>query len=90
MLSNRIATINAQAQFRVDDDTWPPDQLYNFTPLLLVHHKGQQRMDQAIEIAKMVHKGDVTLVATKQMDTAPPVSKMTKEVSEILAPLEKM
>ena len=95
MLSKRVAMFNAQARFMVDDDTWPPDQPHNFTPLLLVHHKGQQRMDQAVEIAKMVYKSDVTSLATKQLvhtkldDHAPLVSKVTKEVAEILSPLEK-
>ena len=95
MLSNRVATINAQGRFRVDKDTWPPDQLHSFTPLLLVHHEGQQRMDQAVEVAKLVHKGDFTSLAIEQLghtkldDHAPHVSKVTKEVMEILAPLEE-
>jgi len=94
MLSNRVATKNAQARFRIDKDTWPPDQLHDFMPLLLIHHKGQQRMDQAIAAAKLVHKGDVTSLATEQLvhtkldDHALHVSKVTKEVIEILAPLE--
>ncbi|XP_065918941.1 protein NLRC5-like [Dysidea avara] len=92
MLSNRVATTNAQARFRADKDTWPPGQPHSFTPLLLVHHEGQQRMDQAVEVAKLVHKGDVTseqLVHTKLDDHASHVSKVTKEVTKILAPLEE-
>jgi len=52
-------------------------------------------MDQAVEIAKLVHKCDVTLQATEQLahtklhDHAPHVSKVTKEVTKILAPLEE-
>ena len=95
MLSTRVATINSQAQFRVDKDTWPPGQLHNFTPLLLVHHEGQQRIDQAVEVAKLVHKGDVTSLVTEQLvhtkleNHATHVGKVTKEVMEILAPLEE-
>jgi len=92
MLSNRVATINSQARLRVDKDTWPPGQLHNFTPLLLVHHEGQQRMDHAIEVAKLVHKGDVTSLAIEQLildDHASHVSKVTKELTEILVPLEE-
>jgi len=37
MLSNKVATFNAQVQLRVDKDTWPPGQSYNFRPLLLVY-----------------------------------------------------
>ena len=95
MLSNRVATTNAQARFRVDKDTWPPGQPHIFTPLLLVHHEGQQMMDQAVEVAKLVHKGDVTSLATEQLvhtkldNHAPHVSKVTKEMKKILAPLEE-
>ena len=92
VLSNRVATTNVQARFRVDKDTWPPGQPHSFTPLLLVHHEGQQRMDQAVEVAKLVHKGDVTSLATEQLvhtkldDHASHVSKVTKEVTKILTP----
>jgi len=95
MLSKRVATINAQVQFRVDKDTWPPAQLHNFTPLLLIHQEGQQMMDQAVKVAKLVHKGDVTSLTTEQLvdakldDHAPRVGKVTKEVTKILAPLDK-
>ena len=95
MLSNKVATFNAQAWLRVDKDTWSSGQSHNFTPLLLVHHEGQQRMDQAVEVAKLVHKGDITSLATEQLvhtkldDHATRVSKVTKEVMEILAPLEE-
>jgi len=95
MLSNRVAIFNAQAKLRIDKDTWPPGQFHNFTPLLLVHHEGEQRMDQAIEVAKLVHKGDITALATEQLvltkldDHDKCVSKVTKEVTDILAPLEK-
>ena len=92
MLSSRVATTNAQARFRVDKETWPPGQPHDFTPLLLVHNEGQQRMDQAVEVAKLVHKGDVTSLATEQLvhtKHAPHVSKVTKEVTKILSPLEE-
>jgi len=92
MLSNRVATFNAQSQFRVDKNTWPPGQLHNFTPLLLVHHEGQQSMDQAVKVAKLLHKGDISSLATEQLvhtDHATCVSNVTEEVMEILAPLEE-
>ena len=90
-----VTTFNAQARLRVDKDTWLPGQSHNFTPLLLVHHEGQQRMNQAVEVAKLVHKGDITSLATEQLvhtkldDHAIRVSKVTKEVMETLAPLEE-
>ena len=95
MLSKRVAMINAQVGFRVDKDTWPPDQPHNFIPLLLVCHEGEQGMNQAVEIAKMVHKGDITSVAAEQSlnieidDPSSHDSEVTKDVSKILAPLEE-
>jgi len=89
ILSNRVAMVNSQAWHRVDKHTWPPDQPHSFTPLLLVHHEGKQKADQTIKVAKLVHKGDVTaeqLVCNKQTSYA---TKVTKNISEILAPLEK-
>ena len=83
------------AQLRIDKDTWPPGQSDKFTSLLLVHDKGQQRMDQAVEVAKLVHKGDITSLTTEQLvhtkldDHAMCISKVIKEVIEILASLEE-
>ena len=96
VLSNRVAMINAQAKFRIEKNTWPPGQSHKFTPLLLVHHEAQQRIDQAVEIAKIVHKGDVTSLANKQLVHAKldnhtlHGSKATKEMIKILAPLEEV
>ena len=65
----------------VDDDTWPPNQLKSFTPLLLSHHQGDCTPKQVAEMAEMMHIGDIH----KMLDT----SKVTKEINEILSPLEK-
>jgi len=52
-------------------------------------------MDQAAEVAKLVHKGDITsllteqLVHTKLVNHAPLFSKVTKKVTNILLPLEE-
>ena len=89
----------------VDDDTWPPEQPTNFTPLLLIHHQGHHTPEQVTAMAELMRTGDigkVTLVTDNQpavrrakldsherfhkmLDT----SKATKEIEEILAPLEK-
>ena len=42
MLSNRIRQINVQTRFMVEDDTWPPEQPTTFSPLLLIHSKGNR------------------------------------------------
>ena len=88
----------------VDDDTWPPEQPTSFTPLLLIHRKGQRTADEVTTMAELMHGGNIEKVAMvtdkpsavkhtrvdgrekfhKMSDT----SKATKEIEEILAPLE--
>ena len=65
----------------VDDDTWPPEQPTSFTPLLLIHHQGNRTPAQVTAMAKLMHAGDIQ----KTFDT----SKATKDIEEILFPLEK-
>ena len=47
--------INTQARFRVDDDTWPPDQPKNFTSLVLIQYKGHHNLQQAMAITQTGH-----------------------------------
>lgn len=60
ILTEMVTAANKQAWFRCDEDTWPPDLSVKFTPLLLVHHESQQRMDQSAEAAKLVYEGVVS------------------------------
>ena len=80
----------------VDDNTWPPGKQARFTPLLLIHHQGSCTPDQVTAMAEMMSTGDIDKVASvtderssvkyqKLLDT----SKATKDIKEILAPLEK-
>ena len=80
----------------IDDNTWPPEQPTSFTPLLLIHYKGSRTPDQVTAMAELMSTGDIDKVASvtgerssvkyeKLLDT----SKATKEIKEILAPLEK-
>jgi len=93
--------INEKAQHSVDENTWPPDQPTEFTPLLLIQHQQQRTKEQESEIAKLIQTGDIDSVASGQLvpkrhkldshDTLQHIlntSTMTKEVAEILAPLE--
>ena len=82
---------------------WPPGKLTHFTPLLLIHHKdGHCTPQQVIKMAEMMYKGDTGKVAMvtderstvehkidghEMLDTSR--SSATKEIEEILAPLEK-
>ena len=79
-----------------DKNTWPPGQSKMFTPLLLIHYQGHRTPEQVTKMAKLMFTGDIGKVTsvtgnqpvTKQakfQDT----SVATKEIKEILAPLEK-
>ena len=91
----------------VDDDTWPPEKLTCYTPLLLIHHQGGHCTPQQVTaMAELMYKGDIGKVASvtgerstikhktddhekfhKMLDISR--SSATKEIEEILAPLEK-
>ena len=88
----------------VDNDMWPPEQPTNFTPLLLIHRKGNRTAEEVTTMAELMRSGNIDEVAMvtdkqsavqhtkvdgrekfhKMSDT----SKATKEIEEILAPLE--
>ena len=100
-----MSQINVHTRFTVDESTWPPGKPAHFTPLLLVHNKSHRTPEQVQAMAKMMHAGDIGKVAMvtggepavkhdkldshekfhKMLDT----SKATKEIEEILAPLDE-
>ena len=86
----------------VDDDAWPPEQPKSFTPLLLIHHQGHRTPEQVTEMAEVTYVGDISsvmgdqpVVKSARLDSYKNIHKMfdtnktTKEINEILAPLEK-
>ena len=99
-----MSQINVQTRFMVDDNTWPPEQPASFTPLLLIHRKGHRTSEEVTTMAELMHTGGIDKLAlvtgeqptakhtklddckklNKMMDT----SRATKEIEEILAPLE--
>ena len=87
----------------VDDNTWPPEQPTSFTPLLLIHSKGNRTPREVTAMAKLMHAGDISEVSSTTSDH-PAVkharldshekyqkvldtSRATKEIEVILAPL---
>ena len=98
VLSNRVSQINVQTRFMADKNTWPPGQLKTFTPLLFVHYQGHRTPEQVTAMAELMYTGDIGKVTSvtgsqpvvkhakfqKVLDT----STATKEIKEILAPLE--
>ena len=105
ILSNRVRQISIQTRFMVDDDIWPPEQPKSFTPLLLIHHQGSHTAEQVTAMAELMYTGKIDKVASVTVDQRPvkgakfngidkfqkvlDTSKATKEIVEILAPLEE-
>ena len=106
ILSEMMSQRNLQERFNSDEETWPPDQPKNFTPLVLIHHQGQQSMKQPTVVAQVIQTGDIDNITTMagnqsvpkhhpKLDSHEPLqevldsSTVTKELAEILAPLEQ-
>ena len=103
MLSKRVSKVNIQTQLRVDEDTWPPEPPKTFTPLLLIQHQGHRNFKHFTAMAKFVGQGHIDKLVTRdgvlptphhKLDSHETIqevlntSKVTKEVADILAPLE--
>ena len=99
-MSDRVRQINKMVYYRNEEDTWPPEMPDQFTPLVLIHHQRQHTKEQATEIAKIVHSGRITEVVSGSGNYADAHdqrvlrevlegSTVTKNIAEILAPLEK-
>ena len=103
VLSKRVREVNIQARLRVEEEAWPPEQPETFTPLVLIQHQGHRNLKQSTAMAEFVERGHIDKVVTStkpvprhhgKLDSHQPLrevldtSKVTKEVAEILAPLE--
>ena len=106
ILSEMVSQSNVRERFNADEETWPPDQPKNFTPLVLIHHQGQHTMKQPTTVAQLIQTGDVDEITSlasnrsvpkhhSKLDSHEPLqevldsSTVTKELAEILAPLEQ-
>ena len=106
ILSETVSQCNVRERFNTDEETWPPDQPKNFTPLVLIHHQGLHTMKQATGMAQLIQTGDVDEITSlasnrsvpkhhPKLDSHKPLqevldsSTVTKELAEILAPLEQ-
>ena len=92
---------NIQTRLRVDEEAWPPEPPKTFTPLVLIQHQGHRNLKQSTAMAKFVEQGHIDKLVTSDNVPKHPkldshellqevlnTSKVTKEVAEILAPLE--
>jgi len=95
-LYDRVRQRNIQTRFIVDENSWPPNQPKDFTPLLLVHHQGQQTFEQAtaLQLAGSIQSGRLHSKHYPQdshqsLREAVDNSKTTKQLVDILAPLQE-
>ena len=99
-----VSQCNVQKLFNTDEETWPPNQPKSFTPLVLIHHKGQHNLKRATAMIRLIHKGGIDSFTSnqsvpkhylKKLDSHESLqevldsSTVTKELTEILAPLEQ-
>ena len=106
ILSEMVSQCNVRERFNTDEETWPPDQPKNFTPLVLIHHQGQHSMKQATAVAQVIQTGNIDEITSLASNRSVPKhhpkldnheslqevldsSTVTKELAEILAPLEQ-
>ena len=98
VLSDRVSLITTQTRFTVEEDSWPPKQPKQFTPLLFIHHQGQHTIKTSTTLAKLQSGGITSADSVSkcyQLDSYESlreildVSRMTKNVVDILAPLEE-
>ena len=99
-----MSQINVRTRF-IDNNIWPPEQTTSFTPLLLIHRQGYRTKEEVVAMAELMYSGNISKVAsvtgeqsTVKRDTLgshekfhkmSDTSRATKEIEEILAPLEK-
>ena len=99
IISNTVRQINIQTRFKAEKNAWPPEQLKPFTPLLLVHYRDHRTPEEVATMAKLMHSGDFSSVTdndqpaikcpkSEKFERALDTSTATKEITDILAPLE--
>ena len=90
ILSNKVRQINAQTQFMVDNDTWPPEQPKNFTPLLLLHCQGYRIPERVTAMAELMSTGGIDKVALVTSDqSGTTMLDSHKKYPEVLTPAEQ-
>ena len=62
--------LNVTPRYADDEETWPPFELKFFTPLLLMHYKGQHNLKQPNAMAELTSTGkfdDIPSMANDQL-----------------------
>ena len=88
ILSNRLRQLNIQARFAVDEDTWPPNQPQEFTPLLLVHHESKVTFKPRT-VVQLAGSAQSHRLLSKHYPQYSHDGKTTKKLADILSPLHE-
>ena len=98
ILSKRVREVNKQTQLKIDEEAWPPEPPKTFTPLVLIQHQGYRTLKQFTAVTEFVERGHIDKVVSvatfprlpshQPLQEVLDTSKVTKEVADILAPLE--
>jgi len=94
-LAKRLQTRYTVTRFNTGKDTWPPQQSKHFTTLAFIYHKNERTRREVITIAKASQSGhiDDIMQAAGDCDSSSEDydlegSRATKDISELLAPLD--
>ena len=104
LLFSRAQNLYIQIRQSVNNNCWPPNQLKEFIPLVLIQYQSQNTMKLAITLAELYqsdHIHEIVSAASNdqptkygRVDSCEPLgkviktNKVTQDISEILAPLE--
>ena len=100
-----MKAVYRQTRFNVGENTWPPEQPKDFTPVVLVHYEEQRSTEDIATIMKTLHIGgisDVIFAANnqpipipqqlnnhQQLREALQTSKVTRNIADVLMPFEQ-
>ena len=94
-LIKSLEKIYIATRFNTDKNTWPPQQSRHFTTLAFIYHKNERTQREVITIAKASQSGhiDDIMQAAGDCDFSSEDydlegSRTTKDISELLAPLD--
>jgi len=104
-LSCHVKGVYKQTRFDLGEETWPPEQPKDFTPVVLVHYEEQRTMQDVNIITKAVHTGNISDVISAANDqpvtkhhqrdshqllrVALQTSKVTRSVADILVSFDQ-
>jgi len=94
IVSEILQENSKENRYRISPDDWPNIELKHFTSVALIHYKkGHNKKEEIEVIADIQHRGEIEKITNIQKNVTEPLSnanvtKTTKDISEIFAPME--